>query len=117
MDEYEKERRKQIEEAVVETYKQEEEMMILVFAQWCANHGLDPEEMYRQAYPDQQSMNGCSKCCSWSCRRKKPERFRMIRYWVCCPCLATKTWPWWYRRQSPRANKQNVRIIPYICSR
>ncbi|MGF9698993.1 hypothetical protein [Paenibacillus sp. MABNR03] len=55
MDEYEKERRKQIEEAVVETYKQEEEMMILVFAQWCANHGLDPEEMYRQAYPDQQS--------------------------------------------------------------
>ncbi|MFK0523341.1 hypothetical protein ACINKY_14115 [Paenibacillus illinoisensis] len=55
MYEYEKERRKQIEEAVVETYKQEEEMMILVFAQWCANHGLDPEEMYRQAYPDQQS--------------------------------------------------------------
>ncbi|MFS0871447.1 hypothetical protein [Paenibacillus xylanilyticus] len=55
MDEYEKERRKQIEEAVVETYKQEEEMMILVFAQWCVNHGLDPEEMYRQAYPDQQS--------------------------------------------------------------
>ncbi|WP_145045367.1 MULTISPECIES: hypothetical protein [Paenibacillus] len=55
MDEYEKERSKQIEEAVVESYKQEEEMMILVFAQWCVNQGLNPEEMYRQAYPDQQS--------------------------------------------------------------
>ncbi|MNW67497.1 hypothetical protein D3C74_460870 [compost metagenome] len=29
--------------------------MILVFAQWCVNNGLDPEEMYRQAYPNQQS--------------------------------------------------------------
>ncbi|WP_440110619.1 hypothetical protein [Paenibacillus sp. QZ-Y1] len=55
MDEYEKERSKQIEEAVIETYKKEEEMMILVFAQWCVNHGLEPEEMYRQAYPNQQS--------------------------------------------------------------
>lgn len=55
MDEYDKERNKQIEEAVIESYKQEEEMMILVFAQWCVNQGLDPEEMYRQAYPDQQS--------------------------------------------------------------
>ncbi|WP_340013677.1 hypothetical protein [Paenibacillus sp. FSL K6-1318] len=55
MDEYENERNKLIEEAVIETYKQEEEMMILVFAQWCVNHGLDPEEMYRQAYPNQQS--------------------------------------------------------------
>lgn len=55
MDEYQKERSKQIEEAVIESYKQEEEMMILVFAQWCVNNGLDPEELYRQAYPEQQS--------------------------------------------------------------
>jgi len=49
-----KERSKQIEEAVIESYKQEEEMMILVFAQWCVNQGVDPEELYRQAYPNQQ---------------------------------------------------------------
>ena len=55
MDEYEKERNKQIEEAVVETYKQEEEMMILVFAQWCVNNGLDPEEDATASLPNQQS--------------------------------------------------------------
>lgn len=49
-----KERSKQIEEAVIESYKQEEEMMILVFAQWCVNQGVEPEELYRQAYPNQQ---------------------------------------------------------------
>lgn len=28
-------------------------MMILVFAQWCINHDLDPEAVYLKAYPDQ----------------------------------------------------------------
>lgn len=28
-------------------------MMILVFAQWCVNHGLDPHAVYLKAYPDQ----------------------------------------------------------------
>ncbi|WP_052474848.1 hypothetical protein [Jeotgalibacillus soli] len=30
-------------------------MMILVFAQWCINHDLDPEELYVRAYSDQSS--------------------------------------------------------------
>nr|WP_155111064.1 hypothetical protein [Metabacillus mangrovi] len=30
-------------------------MMILVFAQWCINHDLDPEELYRKAYPGQKN--------------------------------------------------------------
>jgi hypothetical protein len=30
-------------------------MMILVFAQWCINQGLDPEELYRAAFPQQDS--------------------------------------------------------------
>ncbi|MBY9081443.1 hypothetical protein KIH86_12090 [Paenibacillus sp. HN-1] len=49
MDEY----RKAMEEQIIESYRQEEDMMILVFAQWCINHDLDPEALYLQAYPDQ----------------------------------------------------------------
>ncbi|WIV18092.1 hypothetical protein QPK24_16990 [Paenibacillus polygoni] len=41
------------EEQIIESYRQDEDMMILVFAQWCVNHGLNPEELYQQAYPDQ----------------------------------------------------------------
>ncbi|MDR0269244.1 hypothetical protein [Paenibacillus sp.] len=49
------EHRKSIEEGIVESYKQDEDMMILVFAQWCVNEELNPEELYRQAYPQQES--------------------------------------------------------------
>ncbi|MUG64854.1 MULTISPECIES: hypothetical protein [Paenibacillus] len=44
---------KSLEERIVESYRQDEDMMILVFAQWCVNQGLDPAELYRKAYPDQ----------------------------------------------------------------
>ncbi|KAA9007520.1 hypothetical protein F4V43_03250 [Paenibacillus spiritus] len=49
----EDETRKAVEERIIETYRQEEEMMILVFAQWCVNRGLDPKELYLRAYPNQ----------------------------------------------------------------
>ncbi|MWV45094.1 hypothetical protein GRF59_15830 [Paenibacillus sp. HJL G12] len=49
------EHNKTIEEGIVESYRQEEDMMILVFAQWCVNEGMNPEELYMQAYPQQQS--------------------------------------------------------------
>ena len=44
---------KQLEEQMIENYKREEHMMILVFAQWCINHDLDPAALYHAAYPDQ----------------------------------------------------------------
>ncbi|MBT2728087.1 hypothetical protein J7E63_14190 [Bacillus sp. ISL-75] len=44
---------KQLEEKIIENYRGEEKMMILVFAQWCVNHDLDPEELYLRAYPNQ----------------------------------------------------------------
>ncbi|CAH2713713.1 hypothetical protein BACCIP111895_00867 [Neobacillus rhizosphaerae] len=44
---------KQLEEKIVENYKGEEKMMILIFAQWCVNHDLDPEMLYLKAYPSQ----------------------------------------------------------------
>lgn len=45
--------RKEMEDNIIRNYQQDENMMILVFAQWCVNNGLDPEELYRKAYPGQ----------------------------------------------------------------
>ncbi|MBN3526908.1 hypothetical protein [Paenibacillus apiarius] len=44
---------KEIEEQIIQNYQQDEQMMILVFAQWCINHDLDPAELYHRAYPKQ----------------------------------------------------------------
>ncbi|GGJ90666.1 hypothetical protein GCM10007063_11510 [Lentibacillus kapialis] len=41
------------EQKVIESYQQDEKMMILVYAQWCINNDLDPEALYEQAYPGQ----------------------------------------------------------------
>ncbi|PYZ98240.1 hypothetical protein CR205_06495 [Alteribacter lacisalsi] len=45
--------KKEFEDQIIENYRQDENMMILVFAQWCVNHDLDPVEVYKKAYPDQ----------------------------------------------------------------
>ncbi|WP_090867766.1 hypothetical protein [Oceanobacillus limi] len=45
--------RKEMEERVIESYKSDEKMMILVYAQWCINNGIDPVNLYGKAYPDQ----------------------------------------------------------------
>ncbi|WP_094096347.1 hypothetical protein [Paenibacillus physcomitrellae] len=44
---------KEREQRIIDSYRQDEHMMILVFAQWCVNHDLDPAEVYCKAYPDQ----------------------------------------------------------------
>jgi hypothetical protein len=44
---------KEFEEQVIRGYQRDEQMMILVFAQWCVNHDLEPAELYRRAYPEQ----------------------------------------------------------------
>lgn len=41
------------EAKIIDNYKQDEQMMILIFAQWCVNHDLDPAQMYMKAYPNQ----------------------------------------------------------------
>lgn len=53
--------KKQLEEQMMENFKREEHMMILVFAQWCINHDLDPEALYRQAYPEQPNNEALQK--------------------------------------------------------
>src|SRR5699024_11414645 len=45
--------KKEIENKVIESYKNDEKMMILVYAQWCINNDFDPKSMYARAYPDQ----------------------------------------------------------------
>ncbi|WLD91679.1 hypothetical protein [Alkalihalobacillus sp. AL-G] len=44
---------KEMEEQIIRNYQQDEQMMILVFAQWCINHDLDPVQLYERAYPEQ----------------------------------------------------------------
>jgi hypothetical protein len=46
---------KDLEQHIIQNYQQDEKMMILVFAQWCVNHDLDPETLYLRAYPEQAS--------------------------------------------------------------
>ncbi|MDX5474037.1 MAG: hypothetical protein LPK00_00750 [Bacillaceae bacterium] len=47
--------RKQMEQKIIENYQKDEHMMILVFAQWCVNHDLNPVELYKKAYPHQEN--------------------------------------------------------------
>ncbi|QST01754.1 hypothetical protein IMZ31_09425 [Pontibacillus sp. ALD_SL1] len=46
--------KKDLEEQIIKNFQQDEQMMILVFAQWCVNHDLNPKELYYRAYPTQQ---------------------------------------------------------------
>ena len=48
---------KELEERIIHNYQRDEQMMILVFAQWCVNNNLDPNELYLRAYPQQPANN------------------------------------------------------------
>lgn len=52
---------KSMEERIIESYKRDEEMMILIFAQWCVNNKLDPHALYLQAYPQQEGNQALSR--------------------------------------------------------
>ena len=42
-----------LEENIIQNYQSDEKMMILIFAQWCVNHDINPEELYLKAHPGQ----------------------------------------------------------------
>ncbi|AKG05099.1 MULTISPECIES: hypothetical protein [Salimicrobium] len=42
------------DEWIIQKYKEEEKMMILLFAQWCVDHGENAVEVYQTAYPYQE---------------------------------------------------------------
>lgn len=41
------------DEYIIKRYEKDEEMMILLFAQWCVNNEIDALELYERAYPQQ----------------------------------------------------------------
>lgn len=46
---------KNIDEQIIQKYREDETLMIRLFVQWCANHQLDPQLLYKKAYPHQQA--------------------------------------------------------------
>lgn len=44
---------KEMDQFIIDSYQRDEQTMILIFAQWCINHHLDPTEVYGLAYPGQ----------------------------------------------------------------
>ncbi|WP_370296003.1 hypothetical protein [Rossellomorea marisflavi] len=45
--------RNEMEKKIIENYQKDENMMMMVFAQWCVNQDLDPVAVYLKAYPEQ----------------------------------------------------------------
>ena len=45
--------KKEQEDEIIRSYQKDEKLMILIFAQWCINHDLDPIQLYNRAYPTQ----------------------------------------------------------------
>ncbi|MFC3039334.1 hypothetical protein ACFOGI_03660 [Virgibacillus xinjiangensis] len=43
----------EMEKKVIESYQNQERMMILIYVQWCVNNELDPVTLYEKAYPGQ----------------------------------------------------------------
>ncbi|MEI3604084.1 hypothetical protein SPD48_00140 [Pseudogracilibacillus sp. SE30717A] len=41
------------DQLIIENYQNEEQMMVLIFAQWCVNNNLDAITLYKEAYPSQ----------------------------------------------------------------
>ncbi len=44
---------KDLEQQIIQKYKDDETLMVRLFVQWCANHNLDPHALYKKAYPEQ----------------------------------------------------------------
>ncbi|WP_313890856.1 hypothetical protein [Psychrobacillus sp.] len=42
-----------MQDKVIEQYQEDENIMIHLFTQWCANHDLNAQILYEEAYPSQ----------------------------------------------------------------
>ncbi|ALX49184.1 hypothetical protein [Lentibacillus amyloliquefaciens] len=63
----------EVEQKVIKSYQQDEKMMILVYAQWCINNDLDPEELYGQAYPGQLNNRALSDALELTVSKQESE--------------------------------------------
>jgi hypothetical protein len=48
-----KDEQKELEKKMADSYMRDTSAMILIFSQWCVNHDIDPEALYKEAYPEQ----------------------------------------------------------------
>lgn len=58
---------------VIENYQRDEEMMILIFAQWCVNHDLNPSEIYQRAYPQQKANDSLKKAITATVSKQESD--------------------------------------------
>ncbi|MFD1038318.1 hypothetical protein ACFQ3N_07820 [Virgibacillus byunsanensis] len=65
--------KKEMEQQVIESYQNDEKMMILVYAQWCINNDLDPKSLYKQAYPSQVNNNALKEALELTVPKKESE--------------------------------------------
>ncbi|SHG08737.1 hypothetical protein [Ornithinibacillus halophilus] len=64
---------KEIEKQVIENYQNDEKMMILIYAQWCINHDLDPISLYEEAYPGQMKNTALKEAMELTVPKKESE--------------------------------------------
>lgn len=65
--------RNEMEEKVIESYQNDEKMMILIYAQWCINNDLEPKDLYGQAYPSQMKNNALREALELTVPKKESE--------------------------------------------
>ncbi|GLO64911.1 MULTISPECIES: hypothetical protein [Oceanobacillus] len=53
-------------EEVIRQYQEDEKRMVLIFAQWCINHQLDPFAVYGEAYPTQMNNSILKEVIDWT---------------------------------------------------
>lgn len=58
---------------MISNYKEQEKMMILIYAQWCLNNDIDPIELYEKAYPDQFKNEALQEALSLTVPREESE--------------------------------------------
>ncbi|WP_227394867.1 hypothetical protein [Jeotgalibacillus aurantiacus] len=44
---------KELAQHIIQKYQEDEKIMVLLFIQWCQDQNLDPEKLYKEAYPAQ----------------------------------------------------------------
>ncbi|OIJ12834.1 hypothetical protein BKP35_09690 [Anaerobacillus arseniciselenatis] len=62
-----------MKDRVIENYQRDEEMMILIFAQWCVNHDLNPVDIYERAYPSQKNNEALKKAIDLTVSKEEAD--------------------------------------------
>lgn len=58
--------REETNKKIIQAYQNDEHMMILIYAQWCMNHDIDPVLLYQQAYPNQLHNTSLADALEWT---------------------------------------------------